>query len=83
MNGKRIVNKPRHCNIEFQQQSQTGFTLIEIMVVVVIIGMLATMILPRVLGRLDQSQQIAAKADINRPVAAKLMRISATGTWTS
>ena len=43
-----------------------GFTLIEIMVVVVIIGMLATMILPRVLGRLDQSQQIAAKADINQ-----------------
>ena len=36
------------------------------MVVVVIIGMLATMILPRVLGRLDQSQQIAAQADINQ-----------------
>jgi general secretion pathway protein G len=45
---------------------QLGFTLIEIMVVVVIIGMLATMILPRVLGRLDQSQQIAAQADINQ-----------------
>lgn len=45
---------------------QSGFTLIEIMVVVVIIGMLATMILPRVLGRLDQSQQVAAKADINQ-----------------
>jgi len=45
---------------------QSGFTLIEIMVVVVIIGMLATMILPRVLGRLDQSQQIAAQADINQ-----------------
>ena len=48
------------------KKHQLGFTLIEIMVVVVIIGMLATMILPRVLGRLDQSQQIAAKADINQ-----------------
>ena len=47
-------------------RAEKGFTLIEIMVVVVIIGMLATMILPRVLGRLDQSQQIAAKADINQ-----------------
>ena len=34
---------------------QKGFTLIEIMVVVVIIGLLATLILPRVLGRQDEA----------------------------
>ena len=45
-------------------RTQRGFTLIEIMVVVVIIGMLATLILPKVLGRQDQAFQAKAKADI-------------------
>lgn len=43
---------------------QKGFTLIEIMVVVVIIGLLATLVLPRVLGRQEQAQVEKAKADI-------------------
>lgn len=45
---------------------QTGFTLIEIMVVVVIIGLLATFILPNVIGRADQAEQTKAKADIRQ-----------------
>ena len=45
--------------------AQTGFTLIEIMVVVVIIGMLVTLILPKVLDRQDQAAQIKAMADIH------------------
>ena len=44
---------------------QRGFTLIEIMVVVVIIGMLVTLILPKVLDRQDQAAQVKAIADIN------------------
>lgn len=41
-----------------------GFTLIEMMVVVAIIGLLATLILPRVLGRQEQAQIEKARADI-------------------
>ncbi len=47
------------------RKSQQGFTLIEIMVVVVIIGMLVTLILPKVLDRQDQAALIKAKADIH------------------
>ncbi len=41
-----------------------GFTLIEIMVVVVIIGLLATLVLPRVLGRQEEAFVVKAKSDI-------------------
>ena len=43
---------------------QKGFTLIEIMVVVVIIGLLATLVLPRVLGRQDEAFVAKAKSDV-------------------
>lgn len=41
-----------------------GFTLIEIIVVVVIIGILATLVAPKFLGRTDEARVVKAKNDI-------------------
>ena len=43
---------------------QGGFTLIEIMVVIVILGILASIIAPRLMGRTDEAKIVKAKVDI-------------------
>ena len=42
----------------------TGFTLIEVMVVVVILGILASIIIPKIMDKPDQARVVKAKQDI-------------------
>ncbi len=46
------------------RQKTRGFTLIEIMVVLVILGVMAALVVPRVLGRTEDARKVAAKSDI-------------------
>ena len=47
-----------------QTRRQRGFTLIEIMVVIAILGILAALIVPKIMSRPDEARRVAAKADI-------------------
>lgn len=49
-----------------------GFTLVELMLVVIIIGVLVAMVAPRLAGRSEQAKIAAARADINANLASAL-----------
>ena len=57
-------------------RGQRGFTLLEVMVVVVILGILAALVVPKIIGRPDEARVIAAKQDIASLMQAlKLYRL--------
>ncbi|NNM69933.1 MAG: type II secretion system major pseudopilin GspG [Gallionella sp.] len=52
------------------RRNQRGFTLIEIMVVVVIMGIMAALVVPKLMGRADDARITAAKQDISTIIQA-------------
>jgi general secretion pathway protein G len=59
-----------------RRRNQGGFTLIEIMVVIVILGVLAALVVPKVMSRPDEARVVAAKQDVAAVMQAlKLYRL--------
>jgi general secretion pathway protein G len=79
---KEMMNRVKPCGIERRRRQsgrharQDGFSLIEIMVVVVIMGIMAGLIVPNLLRRPDQARAVTARQDISSlSQALKLYRL--------
>src|SRR4030067_2514395 len=66
---------------KYRRQLRNGFTLIELMIVVVVLGLLATIIIPRMLNRPEQARRMKAKIDIRNIESALALFKTDTGRF--
>jgi general secretion pathway protein G len=64
-----------------QQLHHTGFTLIELMIVIVILGLLAGIIMPKILDRPEQARRMKARVDIRNIESALALFKTDTGRF--
>ena len=63
-------------HIFYKIKSKHGFTLIELMVVIVILGILVSFIAPKIMGRPDEAKQVKARVQIESlETAIKLYKL--------
>jgi general secretion pathway protein G len=67
--------------VKKQQLRNAGFTLIELMIVVVILGLLAGVVMPRILNRPEQARRMKARVDIRGIESALALFKTDTGRF--
>ena len=77
-----MTTKLKCCMLNAERRARgKGFTLIELMIVVVILGLLATIIMPRILNRPEQARRMKAKIDIRNIESALALFKTDTGRF--
>lgn len=75
---QELSNMP---TIARRSSARLGFTLIELMIVVVILGLLATIVMPKILNRPEQARRMKAKIDIRSIESALALFKTDTGRF--
>ena len=84
LKNRQLCCKIRNTKYEIRNYwplARRGFTLIELMIVVVILGLLATIIMPRILNRPEQARRIKATIDIRNIQSALALFKTDTGRF--